>query len=1213
MLTTPTTTLQYSSPTDDVFKIANMTSSQSPSDGFVGLPPPPPPPPAPPVFNNNTNNSCKVLLPHQEVNLVVNRANVTEIQARSVPTMLMAGNNIWTRRVLPNLRIQQTVFDQHYGESNSSMTGHYRRSSLTTSFIGGGGGGLGNMTDDGPLSFVLLDATSKMLYDVPMRHLLQLVKKDHDDDASIDHVIRAIDETHMNSEWLDAVTALNKQFDKRPEDKARVLAHKGSTHGLVLIEQFFVKLVRVPAYEFKLIYLKFLEEAPTQLERMTKHIHDLLESVQVILNNEQLPGTLHLLCLLYNSITGKTIPGLHFDSLLSVLSTRTPKQNITIAHVLCHLLEEQYPNLLNIFDNQILLKLKDLSALKYIPIYIDIRLLYTRYKQLNSTLRELQQQLILLPEHIKTSLNDMQGVFTRLFDDENKIKKCEKDLASYFCIWDLSLETCLSTLGQFIDKLRLAHMQNVEQRRRNDLLLKQQLQQQRAYENRILQTPTTSRLLRSSQNQYGSDTNIFRDHLNVPLTPTTARQRVKVNKTSRERFCASSRDVSYINDEQQQEQMESAVATATTAPPVPTAIRTQNLLSNAIPRKRGHSPTAKTVFPKRPFNALPICTPKQEQTCDDVFISPITNKEKDIDQDNQMDCSTATTTSEEMNSTDTDMNDDHSLPSNEPSTTAARVISVCEIRPSFYLTTPIRRLFDPSTDQSTPNDSISSNEYKTNASLTPSFTDYQHFQYSDNDDDNNKENSTYPSTLTPVTSTDISNPPELTPWYTSLVHQLTNSGEDDNPQSSSSSVPVDHSNEENPSLPIVAFLLSDSETLDEGFETQSNVSEPVEITPRSCPLETNVNETKSITLEETLADDLTRRLTFNSTRRLSHDSGMRNNINKRTTVSSSRPTSLLRTSASAYSYPTFNSNGLQSQVKNLMAKRTPSAESVRYTSNNNNNTTAISIRSSRHIQRCAVSRRIWTEKDADEPSKTPAISPPPSLPSVPTAAEPDEVSSASTLTTTTAVAKTATSASSAVSNRRTTSSKPKSKTRTIQPVANVSSRPNSPKIRKMSSRLSHASSCQNVSSSTTTTTTNNHSKPSVVTKTRSPPNFFLNSSQLLRSTFTRPTEKPLRAFQTSTAANQDSSALKRPSPRTRRLFSSSSDLDSNSVSSPKSIRKPPTSYHHQKSATKTTLTNVLPSTSLPNNRKKSTSTTDLRRTTPINNSVFQRLTSSKRL
>jgi hypothetical protein len=495
---------------------------------------------------------------------------------------------------------------------------------------------------------------------------------------------------------------------------------------LVLIEQFFVKLVRVPAYEFKLIYLKFREEAPTQLERMTKHINDLLESIQVILTNEQLPGILHLLCLLYNSITGKTIPGLHFDSLLSVLSTRTPKQNTTIAHVLCHLLEEQYPTLLNIFDNQILLKLKDLSAIKYIPIYIDIRLLYTRYKQLNTNVREFQQQLIILPEHIKTTLMDLQNIFTKLFDDENKIKNFEKDLANYFCIWDLSIETCFSTLGQFIDKIRLAHMQNVEQRRRNDLLLKQQ----RSYENRLIQTPTTSRLLRSSQNQYGSDTNIFRDHLNVPLTPTTTRQRYKVNKTTRERFCASSRDVSYTNDEQE-EQMES-ITTITT--------RTQNLLPNAIPRKRGHSPTAKTVFTKRPFNALPTCSTTQDQQSDDVFISPT------LDDESKMDCSTTT---DEMNSLDNNINDDHLLPSNDLSTT--RVISVCEIQPSFYLTTPIRRLFDPSNDQSTPNDTITSNQ--------PSLNDFQHLDYSDIEDEHNKENSHYPTPIT--TSSENPNPTEV--------------------------------------------------------------------------------------------------------------------------------------------------------------------------------------------------------------------------------------------------------------------------------------------------------------------------------------------------------------------------------------------------------------------------------------------------------------------
>ena len=231
---------------------------------------------------------------------------------------------------------------------------------------------------------------------------------------------------------------------------------------------------------------------------MRKHINDLLESIQIILNNEQLPGILHLLCLLYNSITDKTIPGLHFDSFLSVVSTRTLNQNTTIGHLLCHLLEEQYPTLLNIFDNQILLKLKDLSGIKYIPIYIDIGLLYTRYKQLNISLNKFESELIFVPEHIKTTLNDLQILFTKLFDDENQVKKGEKDLATYFCVWDLSLEVCLSTLGQFIDKLRLSHMQNLEQRRRNQLLTKQQ---------RTIQTPTRS--LRNIHNPYCADKKYF--------------------------------------------------------------------------------------------------------------------------------------------------------------------------------------------------------------------------------------------------------------------------------------------------------------------------------------------------------------------------------------------------------------------------------------------------------------------------------------------------------------------------------------------------------------------------------------------------------------------------------------------------------------------------------------------------------------------------------
>jgi hypothetical protein len=421
--------------------------------------------------------------------------------------------------------------------------------------------------------------------------------------------------------------------------------------------------------------------------------------------------------------------------------------------------------------------------------------------------------------------------------------------------------------------------------------------------------------------------------------------------------------------------------------------------------------------------------------------------------------------------------------------------------------------------------------------------------------------------------------------------------DDDSQQSSSSLFPVDTSNDENRTEPTIPLLLSDSETLDEGFETQSNVSETVEPTPRSCPLETTSNET-----DETLADELTRRLTFNSTRRLSHDSSTSRNNNKRTSLSIGRPPSLLKTSTSAYSYPTFTSTGQQNQQNNTFTKRTPSVESLRSTSTNNN--AAIAIRSSRHIQRCAVSRRIWTEKGTDETSKTLHTSPPPppSTVSVPQVSiEPDEISSSSTVTTTTTITTT-----TKTTTRRLASSKPKNKIRNPHSLTDSSSCSNSPVLRKIPSRLGHASSCQNVS-----TATINSPKSSPLTKTRSPPSFFLNSSQILRSALSRSTEKPLRAFHMSTTMPNESQS---PSSRARRLFSSSSDIESTSISSPRTTRKPPSSWHHQKPLTnKTTLPTVLSSSSFASNRKTSLSTTDLRKTNPLNNSVFQRLTQSKRL
>ena len=122
-----------------------------------------------------------------------------------------------------------------------------------------------------------------------------------------------------------------------------------------------------------------------------------------------------------------------------------------------------------------------------------------------------------------------------------------------------------------------------------------------------------------------------------------------------------------------------------------------------------------------------------------------------------MDCSTATS-SEDSNDFGSHSDDDHLLPSHASSTiSTARVISVCEIQPSFYLTAPIRRLYGsgnetPSPhDQSTPHSSMLSIDYETHSS-TPSLSEYHHLEYSDAEDENNKENKHHLSTLTPITT-----------------------------------------------------------------------------------------------------------------------------------------------------------------------------------------------------------------------------------------------------------------------------------------------------------------------------------------------------------------------------------------------------------------------------------------------------------------------------
>ena len=429
--------------------------------------------------------------------------------------------------------------------------------------------------------------------------------------------------------------------------------------------------------------------------------------------------------------------------------------------------------------------------------------------------------------------------------------------------------------------------------------------------------------------------------------------------------------------------------------------------------------------------------------------------------------------------------------------------------------------------------------------------------------------------------------------------------DEDSQQSSSLSLPLDTSAGDPVDTPLLPSLtLSDSETLDEGFETQSNVSETVEPSSRSCPLETNLcdenKEVKSLPTDEALADELTRRLNFTSTRRLSHDSHTNNLLHKRTSFSHGRSLGSLKTSASAYSYPTFISIGQLNQPGTGFPKRTPSAESIRSASKNHHNASNI-IRTTRHIQRCAVSRRISTEKKNDENSKTASANS--KAPN--STAETDEVSSSSTITTTISTAN--------ITQRRAMPAKTKTKLRSSHPLSISISRSNSPlNSSKAVPRLGHASSCQNIS----VPTGNSSSKSSLSGKVVRPSGtFLLNTSQILRSSFTRPSERPLRALPMNMTMNSESINSHRSSPRSRRLLSSSSDVESNSISSPRNLRKPPSSWHHGKSLVNRSnlAATILPTPNgFTGNRKTSASSTDLRKTSSISTTTFHRSTTSKR-
>jgi hypothetical protein len=254
---------------------------------------------------------------------------------------------------------------------------------------------------------------------------------------------------------------LNKQFLKRPEDKIKLESHSmNNLNQLNLVEQFFLKLLRIPNYNFKLKCYHYRDELQPQLILLTQSINRFIHGIDFVLHHEYLPGIFQLLCFLYNSVSNKSVPGLDLISLIDALNSPTNQSNKTVANVLVQILDKyDRTSLLQTINDQTLIALKNVFSIKYEKLYVEIREIYQEYQQLlyeYSLIKNHYQ----LPLVFQSMFSETKIQFDKLFQQENLLKKGEQDLATYFCSNDLSIDICLSIIGQFVDKLRLAYLEN---------------------------------------------------------------------------------------------------------------------------------------------------------------------------------------------------------------------------------------------------------------------------------------------------------------------------------------------------------------------------------------------------------------------------------------------------------------------------------------------------------------------------------------------------------------------------------------------------------------------------------------------------------------------------------------------------------------------------------------------------------------------------------
>ncbi|CAF0810693.1 unnamed protein product [Rotaria sordida] len=408
---------------------------------------------------NGITSDSNVYLLHQTPSPLLDHTNYKypKIRARPIYNFKHNETNIWTQSSLNSTKFDVNILNKFFTKETKQINSneqHTKNSSMTTTIT---------------RPFQILDKSSQLNYDVTMRHLLQLLAKNNGQNATIDDVLHGIDTGNIDNEWLQCVQrlnkTLNKHFEKRPDHKIKFETYNiENFNNINLIELFFIKLLHIPNYNFKLNCYQYRDELQLQLNLLSQSIDNLIHNIELILNNKYLPGIFQLLCYLYNIISNKSVPGLDFISLIDALNSPINQLNKTVAHVLVEILNEYYSNyLINIINDETLIELKKFISIKYEKFYIEIREIYQQYQQLEYEYINIKNQYE-LPLFISSMFFETKKQFDKLFQQEILIKTGEQNLANYFCSNDLTIDICLSTIGQFVDKLRLAYIENMKEK-----------------------------------------------------------------------------------------------------------------------------------------------------------------------------------------------------------------------------------------------------------------------------------------------------------------------------------------------------------------------------------------------------------------------------------------------------------------------------------------------------------------------------------------------------------------------------------------------------------------------------------------------------------------------------------------------------------------------------------------------------------------------------